>query len=505
MINTILNAETFKLPLFARWHKKIETMLLSNWAIGLLIILGIARVLLFAFAYPPADGADAVDYYAFAAYLAGFDIPFIAADVPLVFPAVIWFFYYVMGNFWLILVFQWVLSSLLGVLIFLALRRYDAFLALLVALAITFDAQVGVLYNFTSTEPIYIFVLVLIFYLTQVHQKPNADEKQTGWFLWGDVALAFCLVLAPYIRTVPTYLYVPIIFVFILGTRDWKRILTVLGSFIGFYFAFQLIVSVLIPVYGMEVNDRMLNRPVQALTQGDSLETPEALTIDCNTLPDDEIESCIRDLNEATQQAINNAFLDVLTTQTMPYLTRFTEQFFDYLRMSGQQYGGLPTPATVTCEDVDARAIRNADMMINTDWQAIELTPNQAEVYYALSQDFSEKMCPPTLQIALAHTITDTLAERYRSLSRPRPLLWYGGLLVLIFVMGSVRSLWYPTFVAGSIVVYHAAVSAAIFNVQPRYVVVTNPFRAYLVVATLYILLKLILMIIDRLVSRRQL
>ena len=84
------------------------------------------------------------------------------------------------------------------------------------------------------------------------------------------------------------------------------------------------------------------------------------------------------------------------------------------------------------------------------------------------------------------------------------PYLWYSALVLLVAVIPWMRRLWYPIFMGGGILLYHAAISAAALTVQPRYTIVVNPFKGLMVIALVILGCHLIFQIVDSwLVSRR--
>jgi hypothetical protein len=100
--------------------------------------------------------------------------------------------------------------------------------------------------------------------------------------------------------------------------------------------------------------------------------------------------------------------------------------------------------------------------------------------------------------------LVDQVAVRYKSISRPRPYVWYGelGPLVLVIPWARRRCL-FPALLAGAILANHAAISAVVLNVQPRYIAVTNSYKGFLLLALLYVLGLLILRLADEWLARR--
>jgi hypothetical protein len=58
--------------------------------------------------------------------------------------------------------------------------------------------------------------------------------------------------------------------------------------------------------------------------------------------------------------------------------------------------------------------------------------------------------------------------------------------------------------VAGAIVANHAAASAVMLNVQPRYIAIVNPYKGVLLLALFYVLGVLALRLADEVLARRR-
>jgi VIT1/CCC1 family predicted Fe2+/Mn2+ transporter len=59
-----------------------------------------------------------------------------------------------------------------------------------------------------------------------------------------------------------------------------------------------------------------------------------------------------------------------------------------------------------------------------------------------------------------------------------------------------------PVLLAGAILANHAAISAVVLNVQPRYIAVTNPYKGFLLLALVYIIGLLLVRIADEWLER---
>jgi len=212
---------------FVRWQVLYQRLFDSRWTVIALLGLGVFRVIFYLLAFPPADGADGLIYYLYAAFIAGENLPPELARVSPIFPIVVFLNHYILGNFDLLILWQGLMSASLGILMYLALRPYNALLGFLVALVVIADAQVGITFNFTATEPYYIFLLVLIYTLSVGGGTPAI----TITWRWQDVLLGVLLQIIRETRTVGQYIFVPVLVLFAIQTRDWRRLSLVILSF----------------------------------------------------------------------------------------------------------------------------------------------------------------------------------------------------------------------------------------------------------------------------------
>ncbi|MDQ7037312.1 MAG: hypothetical protein Q9P01_21460 [Anaerolineae bacterium] len=248
----------FQADAIKRWQPLYTRLFASRWTIIVLIMLGIARALFFLQAYAPADGADASDYYAYAAYVNGIDLPSRVANLSPLYPYFVYVNHYIFGNFDLIIFWQIIMSASLGLLYYLGLRRYHALWAVLVALMVIGDAQTGVSFNFASTEPLYVFLLACVYSLTLIqHQSIAKNALQLR-----DVLLGVMLVLLRETRTVARYAFVPVWILFALATQNWKRTFIIALTFVVTTVFFDISTQVAQVAQESSYNDSMLLRPL---------------------------------------------------------------------------------------------------------------------------------------------------------------------------------------------------------------------------------------------------
>jgi hypothetical protein len=192
----------------------------------------------------------------------------------------------------------------------------------------------------------------------------------------------------------------------------------------------------------------------------------------------------------------------------LPYALTVWGNLEDFLKMSGQQLRGEETPAAVQCSDPDGQAdALTVEDTFKSGWGwafgARSYIDNNFEEFREALRGIWTALCPPWPESPAMRQIVDTFNFRYRTLGRPQPMLWYGSLWLLGLFVPWIRRRYLPLILTGSVYLFnHALISAVIDNVQPRYTVVTNPFRALLLLSLLYLILGLIVQGIARV--RRQ-
>ena len=126
--------------------------------------------------------------------------------------------------------------------------------------------------------------------------------------------------------------------------------------------------------------------------------------------------------------------------------------------------------------------------MWNKTWLLYGASDATYEKLRPIMYDISSAMCPPWPDNDTVSSAVDQLAVRYKSLARPHPYLWYGALGVLVLLIPWARRRYlFPVLLAGAILANHAAISAVVLNVQPRYIAVTNPYKGFLLLMLFYI------------------
>ena len=190
-MSTLLH-DAFRRPAFQSWQfatllGRLRPIYDSPWTIWGLLALGAIRAVIFLIAYPPAHGADSPDYFLYAAQFEGLDAPNVFSLIYPLYPLLIYFTHYVLGSVYVLILFRCCCRSSRGDLLW-GIRPYSPALAFVTALMVLGDAQTGVLYNFTSTEPLYMFSLNALL------RVPGADQARPERNITpGDVLLGVLL------------------------------------------------------------------------------------------------------------------------------------------------------------------------------------------------------------------------------------------------------------------------------------------------------------------------
>ena len=500
LLSSLLQNCDFQSPLFQRLKPLYKVLFDSKFTVIALLLLGVLRTGLVLLAYAPADGADAMDYYSYAAYMNGADLPSIVASYSPLYPMFIYFNYYILGSFSLLIIWQLLMSSVMGLLYYIGLRPYNALLAVLISLMVIADMETAPMFNLLATEPLYIFLLACLYCVTLLQHRQIAKNT----LRIRDVLSGIVLVLLKETRTVGRYLYLPVIVLFAIATRSWKRTVLLGLSFFVTSAVFSLSTQVAAVEQTGSYNDSMLLRPLLngQLLNAEAGSSSAALAewVDtCRTNGYGRIFTCLEvelDSTEAAQNLIYTAYAETLADDPLIVYKTLFQQFTYFLRLPGKQLTANETPAVAQCANIPDRIQSRVEHTTRIKWAHIVVTPQQIETYESVVSEYFHQMCPPTYTNQTIRTLVDMVATRYRSLSRPNPYLWYGLLVLAVLGIRWARHLWLPVFLAGGLLAYHAAISAAVYNVQPRYTVITNPFKGILAVTLIflggYLLLKLV-------------
>jgi len=496
---------TLRSPQLAALRRRLRLVYDSRYTWGLLLALGVARVVIFLLAYPPARGADATDYFLYAAQFEGLKAPIVFDLIYPLYPLLMYVTHYVLGSIYWLIGLQLVMSAVQGVMFYWAIRPYSPALAFGVALMVLGDAQTGILYGFTSTEPAYMFLLNLSFCVSLIQLK----RPSSRWLQAGDVALGVLLVLTLLMRPVGRYLIVPFGLLFLMGTRSWRRSAVVAASY-GMALAAAVLFNQVV-FDRLELNGGgtfMLNRPLVAsgllhVDNGPASARLVAMRAACpaNSNP-------TRCLIEQTgswptvRKLYSDAYREMLQTHGVEFARKVVAAFTDFLKLPGQQYSGPVTPSAVQCADVEATTDRNVTAYLEQDWLLLDAPDVTAEKLRPIVSDFNHATCPPWPDNATVRRAVDWVAMRYRSLSRPHPYVWYTELGLVVLLIPWARRYLFPVLIAGAILANHAAISAMVLNVQPRYTAVVNAYKGFLLLTLLFIVGLFLLRVVDTLLAR---
>ncbi len=478
-------------PQFTSIQHRLSLIYNSRYTPWLLLLLGLLRTVVFVIAYPPAHGADSSDYFLYAAQFKGLDAPIVFELIYPLYPLLIYLTYYVLGSIYWLIGFQLVLSAMQGVIFYWGLRLYSPALGFVVALMVLGDAQTGILYNFTSTEPLYMFLLNLAFCLYLVQLKRPADRRIQR----GDILLGVSLALVLLMRPVGRYLIVPFGVLFLLGTRSWWRTAVVVVSF-GAVLVVSLIFNQIV-FDQFELNGGgsfMLNRPLVKsglLEADDGPASARVVELQAACPESKGRNRCfVEQMGSwpAVRKLHADAYQEMLKKHGPEFAERVMNEFTDFLRLPGLQYHGSVKPSDVQCADIDAKTERETEQYVEQDIMLYGASDATFEKLRPIIYDISSAMCPPWPDNDTVSSAVEQLAVRYRSLARPKPYLWYGALGVLVMLIPWARRLYlFPVLLAGAILANHAAISAVVLNVQPRYIAVTNPYKGFLLLMLFYI------------------
>jgi hypothetical protein len=506
LIRNVYRDDKLRSELLSRVPLTLRAIYDSRYAVGILVALGFFRVVISLLAYPPTQGADATDYYLYAAQFEGLDAPIVFELIYPLYPLLIYITHYALGSTYILIILQAGLSAVQGAIFYLGIRPYNPLLAFIIALMVLGDAQTGILYNFVSTEPIYMFLLNLAFCVFVFQVKRPSDQRIQR----GDIALGILLALTLLARPVGRYLIVPFVFLFLLGTRSLWRSAVVAISYGIMLVASMLFNQIIFDQFELKGGGRfMLNRPLieSGLLDADNgTASKRILDLRDLCLNAESRNRCLVDEMgswQAIQQLYADAYQEMLQTRGKEFAELVIDYFNEFLRQPGIQYHHeLGIPSEAQCANIDAKVQRETETYLEKDWMLYGASDMSYERLSPIIRDIATAMCPPWPDNAQVRELVDRVALRYRSISRPHPYLWYGAIGLLVLVIPWARRYLFPVLLAGAILANHAAISAMVLNVQPRYIAVTNACKGFLVLTLLFILGTFALRIIDELLAQ---
>lgn len=498
------------------WERTLHNLSLvsaSRWVPILFLVAGCVRALILLLSYPPAHGSDFETYFLYAESIGGnasFDR--MAYVTPPLYSIFIYLTYHVFGSAHLLIALQFVMSSLVPVLYYLALKPFGALFAVFSAAIILVDPQLGIVFNFTSTEPLYVFLLALLFFAFTYRSEARTAKVWT----FADGIPGLTLVLLLLTRSVARYLIVPLAIIFLLRTRNWQRTLVFLGGFAVSLLIYSLIsLAVWGRVEGLGSSNYMLdgflfrNPDLVSETHGANsrmwLEAEQrCYPSRCDTRYGCDIYHepliCLEDEAgswDSGVDVVTSAVAETVRQRPLEAAERVLANISSFLALSGRQYGDDPgLPGEAQCQNVGKLASELSQRLLMTKiWGLMLLDysePALAELGAILTR-IENAFCPTYANVPALRQAVDAVAVRYRTLGRPNPLLWYGIIFALTLLVPWARRYWVVIFTSLSLLLIHALSSAVVFNIQPRYVVVTNPWRALMLTVLMSIVVHLLL------------
>ena len=480
-----------------------------RWIVWALFGLGLLRGLVGLLAYPPALGADAAAYYFYAQRLAGLEIPGLAEVVPPLYSVLILVSFNWLGSAYPLVALQWLMSATLAPLYYDAIKRLDPLLALVIALVVLFDYQTALMFNFISTEPLYMLLLAISFNLMM---RITRRDEPLRYGLSAMTGAVFLLLLLT--RAVARFLFVPVMLVHLLIIRRWRQTLIMAGGFILSLSAYNLYSQLMFDqIEGVSSSTYMVTDVVLRnkgwVNAENGPATAEFLELQANCEARTKIYICYYEAHENTTGLVPllvNTALETAQTNLVPLINSTWDNLNRFLKLSGQQLGFFDegTPGVAQCQGAESRinGLTFEDTRgrgWNWTWGARAYIENNFDDFRDHLYRMQMMVCPPLPDVPALREMVNVLNFRYRSLSRPNPMLWYGAAVVLALILPWARRRYLAlALTANAYLFNHALISAVINNVQPRYVVVTNPFRAILLIMLVFIVVGLLLKVVDR-------
>jgi len=461
----------------------------------LLFVLGMARGLVILLAYPPAHGADSFVYFLYAENFAGAPNDFISQTGYPLYPTLLYASFYAAGSVYWLMALQWLMAAAVAPLYFLALVPFNRWLACAAGLVILMDFQVAIVFQFTSTEPLYIFLLALCVWLAAGVLGAGPVRN------WQFMALGAVLALLMLTRPVGRFLIVPAVVLVALRWMEWRKPLMIFAAFAAVLIGQQALLAFTVSSgSALTAGDSMLANIMNANPQWLSADNGPNSAIyvqaveDCDEHPFRCLQTMVGEW-DAALRVVSGAASETVRAHLPEVLAGIVRKTSEFLMMSGQQYAGPDSPAIVQCARPTPTATR--DMLMKTTWGWALPSYDAATLARITAAETRVRaaMCPP-LVAPSAHLkdLLDTLAERYRSIGRPNALVWYAAILAGVLALPWLRRsyLWLALLLL-AFLMNHALISAVTFNVQPRYVVVVNPLREILLLMLLGGLVSLVL------------
>ncbi len=470
-----------------RWQQALLAICRWHGLPWTLFALSIVRNVVLLLAYPPASHGDSRAYFLYAERFTGYSTPDLDLLTPPLYPVFIFLTFKVLGSIYWLVALQFLASALLAPLTYLGLKRYSPVLASIASLVVLGDFQTAIIFNFISTEPLYVFLLVVTLFVF-LHSVDGEAKK--GWSR-AALSVGVLLVLLMLTRAVARYLIIPLAVVLLLRTWDWRRLFSLMAGYAGTMMVYSLAALLLfgqVESRGTS-NVMLLNfiRETNLVSSENGTNSRLFLIVDaeCPAYPY-YVYRCLEGHMEswdAGAAVVANTYIEAALAHPVEYLQIIWRETMNFLALTGQQYGLDPqTPSEATCDDPEAYYILEPREMLHSNWGLVfpDISDTTLASFRGVMRPIVYAMCPPLPDVDSLRPFVNTMMERYRSLGRPAPYLWYGALLAIPIVFPWARR-YLSIVLAGVIILLnHAVITAMVYTVHPRYVVVINPIRALL-------------------------
>jgi hypothetical protein len=359
--------------MLSRWQHSLHAVCQWRGLPWLLFALGIVRNIILLLAYPPALGPDFGAYFMYAERFTGLNIPNLDQLAPPLYPIFVFVTFKVLGSIYWLVGIQFIASALLAPITYLGLRRYSPVLATLASLIVLGDFQTAIVFNFISTEPLYIFLLVVMLY-TFLSAVDGDDAK--GWsrtaFLVGVL-----LVLLVLTRAVARYLIIPLAIIMLLRTRDWRRTFSLVT---GYASALLLYTFVTLLLFGRAEsratsNVMMLNffreTGLVSRENGPNSELFFSTDAECPDYPYYVIRCLEEQMGswDAATGVISSTYLEAVRVNPIEYLRLIWRETMNFLALTGQQYGiDAQTPSEALCDNPEEIYLVGREQLLYSNW-----------------------------------------------------------------------------------------------------------------------------------------
>jgi hypothetical protein len=485
----------------------IQSISSNRFIFLILLLLSVVRNIILILAYPPARGADSILYYLFAERLNGLNIPVVGEIAYPLYPIFILVSYNWLGSLYILIGVQFIMSSFIAPIYYSLLKSYSSSLALLASLIIIGDMQLGIMFNFVSTEPPYIFLMALLLYI----YLKNADNI-LHLSIPGSISSGVLLCLLLLTRSVGRYLIVPFALLMFVRTRRIRESLMLVVGFVLTIVVYSIVIgSRLGSIEGLQAGNYMVGtvlfeRP-EWVSPANGAASVQWLAVRDVCPRNIQFLACIQTQLgswDAGSNLMQAAAFETMRAEPLRYVGEVIQQTQEFLALLAFSYGvDEGSPATLQCYDLGAKlaAMSDEELLVSTHSQATGLqSSGNFSQFRPRLESFLKALCPAPEHSESLKNMVDDLSFRYRSLGRPQPFIWYGLLFVLVVAIPWARRYWMLVAALSTVLFNHALASALIFNVQPRYVAIINPMRAILLSTLLYIIMKLGILVLDRLI-----